>query len=106
MSFKENVYGVQGAVQAPGRDWGAEPLMGVRGQCHLEVKFAVFWHKKATTDFFVLFFVVKCFLFFFDIFLGGQNVLLVEIRDIAEKDIAWSLAKSFLVDHFINQSIK
>ena len=58
--------------------------MGARGQCplklkkccHLEVKFAVFWHKKNTTDFVVV--VVVC----------GQNVLLAEIRDIAEKDIA------------------
>ena len=62
--------------------------MGARGQCplkgkkfcHLEVKFAVFWHKKTTTD--VLVFLVNF------VVVVGQNVLLAEIRDIAEKDIA------------------
>ena len=70
MSFKENVPGVQGSLRPPG---GVEPLMGVMGQCplklkkscHLQVKFAVSWHKKTTTDFFFwwsifYFFCSKC----------------------------------------------
>ena len=72
----------------------SEPLMGVRGQwplklkkcCHLEVKFAVFWHNKTTTGFFFVFFFWVWSKHFY-IFLG-QNFLLAEIRDIAEKDIA------------------
>ena len=64
-------------------------MCGVRGQCplkvkkfcHLEVKFAVFWHKKITMDLFL--FLGGNFFNYYYFFCSKFSS-----RDIAEKDIA------------------
>ena len=63
--------------------------MKLKKFCHLEVKFAVFWHQKPPWIFVVVVVVVVVVWSIFFFLGGGQNVLLAEIRNIAEKDIAW-----------------
>ena len=100
MSFKENVFGVQGkCVWGPGGWIG--PLAGLRGRAPHEGQGAMppegeemlsfrsqiccFLAQKHHHGFFVKMIIIFYFLFFY---FFGQNFLLAEIRDIAEKDIA------------------